>query len=225
MPSEGLLLPQNDPFDVVHDGAALWALFKGLLVRLQPVPGEGRFRAAETVDVQGNSLSWDGTRQAYWVVEGAPWLVINTIDLVGRDGQLIAGYSLPKTFAGWARYVAWDGAHLWVTSNDGPLYKLLPDGDGGELTLVDSYALSTSRYGLQSATGLAWDGAALWILVGDLLVRLDGTAQPECNVELPAGYPQPNWAGWRGVAWDGQSLWVGHSGVNRLHRVDPAACK
>ena len=108
-------------------------------------------------------------------------------------------------------------------SGDGPLWNpKAPVGDSGELEEIDSYAPRVDRYGPDEASGLTWDGNKLWLLVGDLLSKLDGAAQPICRIELSS---VSSWGSWRGLAWDGQFLWVADMESNRVYRVDAAACR
>jgi len=227
MPVQEYALPLTEPFDLVHDGSDLYALFQYRLVKLELLEAEGRFRAAEQQPdfSPANSLAWDVSRGEYWAVRGAPWWVGEEIDLIDRSGNRTATFTVPQTFVGYPRFIAWDGECLWVTSNEGPLYKVQPAGASGELRVIDSYAPSTGRFPNREATGLTWDGNHLWLLVDDILSRLNEVAQPICKIELSSGYPQPSWGGWLGLAWDGQFLWVAHEGANKVYRVDPAACR
>ncbi len=221
-------LPLSEPFDVVYDGSDLYALFLPYrLVKLELVEAEKRFRAAEQQPdfTPAISLAWDASRGEYWAVRDAPGWVGKEIDLIDRAGNRTATFTVPQTFVGYPKFIAWDGEYLWVTSNEGPLYKVQLAGASGELRIIDSYAPSTGRFPNRTATGLTWDGNHLWLLVDDILSKLNQVAQPICRIELPSGYLQPSWSGWRGLAWDGQFLWVAHSETNKVYRVDPAACQ
>jgi hypothetical protein len=226
MSIQGYSLPQGEPWDITYDGSSLQVLYEDRLVNLELIETEERFRASEQTNFAlANSLAWDASREKYWIVRGAPYFAGEEIDLVDTAGEMISTYTVPKTFVDYPRYLAWDDENLWATTDNGTLYKLQPVGDGGELKVIDSYALALNRYGLTGATGLTWDGNSLWILVGDILSRLDHAAQSVCIVELPSDYPQPSWYGWRGIAWDGQFLWVTHNKTNKVYRVDPALCE
>lgn len=220
---QGYALPLSEPFDVVFDGSDLHVLFESRLVKLELVDAEGRFRAVEHMLCPAtNSMTWDASRGQYWAVCGGPRWVGEEIDLIDQAGNRTVTFTVPQTFVGSPRFVAWDGEHLWATSSEGPLYKLRPVGDGGELEEIDSYAPGVNRYGLEKASGVAWDGNNLWLLVGDLLSELDGAGQPICGIQLPS---VPTWFGWQGLAWDGQFLWVAHMDASKVYRVDPAKCR
>ena len=219
-------LPLTEPRDIVYDGSALHVLFESRLVKLELVEGEGRFRAVEHQDFPwANSLAWDASRSAYWAVGGAPWSVREEIDLIDQGDNRTATFTVPQTFVGFPRFIVWDGESLLVTSSEGPLYKLQPVGDSGELREIDSYAPGIDRYGIDEASGLTWDGDHLWLLVGDVVSKLNQAAQPICEIGLPFGLPQPSWWGWRGLAWDGQFLWAAHQETSRVYRIDPNACR
>lgn len=226
MPVQKYTLPLTGPQDIAYDGSALRVLFESRLVKLELVEGEGRFRAVEHQDFPpANSLAWDASRGAYWAVCGAPRRVREEIDLIDQGGNKAASFTIPQTFVGRPRFIAWDGEYLWVTSNDGPLYKLQPVGDSGELREIDSYAPGIDRHGRDEASGLTWDGNHLWLLVGDVVSKLNQAAQSICRIELPFGFPQPSWWGWRGLDWDGQFLWVAHQETSKVYRVDPYTCR
>lgn len=230
MAVQAYALPLNEPWDITYDGSELWVLFDRLLVRLELVEAEGRFRAAQQQDfpiVKG--LTWDASRGEYWTVRGVQWAQDKYIDLVDRAGNTAATFTVPQAFAGAPVHVAWDGENLWVTSRvtssggSGALYKLQPLGEGGALGVIDSYAQPIGRFPNREASGMTWDGSQLWLLVDDFLVKLNQAAQPVCRIELSD--PDASWWGWQGVAWDGQFLWVTHEEASRAYRVDPAACR
>ena len=231
LPIVGYSLPRNQPQDVTYDGSTLWALFKDSLVRLETVESEKRFRGAETVVlyedeltyVSGNSLAWDESRQKFWVVRDAPGGLGGGIDLIDHSGHTSNRYGVPEALVGTPRFVAWDGESLWITSDDGSIYKL--EAREGHLAIVDSYASAIRVSGLNVASGLAWDGKALWILVGDVLAKLDRVGQPRCKIYLGQSGAPVSWYGWRGLAADGRFLWVATSEENKVYRFDPAACQ
>lgn len=228
MPVQAYGLPLNEPRDIIYDGSELWGLFDRLLVRLELVEAEGRFRAAQQqVFPIVNSLAWDASRGEYWTVPGTPNGVgadDEHIDLVDRTGNTAATFTVPQAFVGFPRHVAWDGANLWLTSSGGTLYRLQPLGQGGELEVIDSYAQPSGIFNSPSS-GLTWDGSHLWLLVDNVLVKLNQAAQPVCRIDSLPNDNQRLWWGWRGVAWDGQSLWVAHENTNQVYRVDPAECR
>lgn len=233
MPVQAYGLPFNEPRDIIYDGSELWMLFDGLLVRLELMEAEGRFRAAQQQAFPiVNSLAWDASRGEYWTVRGTSYSVDEHIDLVDRAGNTAATFTVPQAFVGFPRYVAWDGENLWVTSvaegwvtsNAGSLYRLQPLGEGGEFEVIDSYAQPSGIF-TSPSSGLTWDGSHLWLLVDNVLVKLDQAAQPVCRIESLPNDDQRLWWGWRGVAWDGQSLWVAHEDTNQVYRVDPGECR
>ncbi len=229
IPAQAYGLPFNEPLDIASDGSELWGLFDRLLVRLELVESEERFRAAQQQDFpMAISLAWDASRGGYWTVRGT--LAGGTgdneyIDLVDRQGNTTTTFAISETLDGFPRYVAWDGENLWLTASGGTLYRFRPVGEG-KLALLDSYAQPIGRYANTEASGLTWDGSHLWLLADDVLIKLNQAAQPVCRIDpLQAESPQAYWWGWRGVAWDGRSLWVAHEEVSQAYRVDPAACK
>jgi hypothetical protein len=232
MPMQAYGLPFNEPLDIIYDGSELWMLFDGLLVRLELVEAEGRFRAAQQqVFPVVNSLAWDASRGEYWTVH-SDWEEVD-IDLVDRDGNTTATFAVPQTFIGFPRHVAWDGENLWVTSvagssaqgsSAGSLYKLQPSGEGGELVVIDSYAQPKGIFN-SASSGLTWDGSHLWLLVDNVLVKLDQAAQPVCRIDSLPDDSQRLWWKWRGVAWDGQFLWVSSASANQAYPVDPTECR
>ena len=165
LPVEEYALPLGEPWDVDYDGSDLWVLFHSLLVRTELVEAEGRFRVAEQKDFpRANSLDWDASRGQYWAVSGAAWSVGEEIDLIDAGGNKTATFTVPQTFVGSPRCVAWDGEYLHVTSDSGSLFKLQPAGDSPELGFIDSYAPSIGG----EVEGVTWDGAHLWLLDGDI---------------------------------------------------------
>jgi hypothetical protein len=227
LPAYGL--PFNKPLDFAFDGSELIGLFDRLLVKLERVESEKRFRAAQQQEFpEAISLAWDASRGGYWVVAGTQYSAgadSHGIDLVDNKGNKTATFAIPETFDGSPRNVAWDGESLWLTSSGGTMYRFQPVGLR-ELALIDTFAQPIGKFPDTEASGLTWDGSHLWLLVDDVLIELDEAAQPVCRIDpLRSESQQAYWWGWRGVAWDGGSLWVGHEEVSQVYRVDPAACK
>jgi serine/threonine protein kinase len=221
LPVQAYVLPDDQPYDVAYDGSVLWVLYYGDLVRLEPVESEGRFREAERIPLDASSLTWAGSPGKFWMILGWPFSGTPKLALVDREGNATAEYTFPKAVDGWPRTLAWDGEFAWVTLG-GRLLKLRPAGDGGELAMVDSYALDVGLVDTVEE-GLAWDGEALWVLVWDQLARLDQSAQPTCMLQLPSTFER--YHQYRGLAWDGEFLWVADFETGKLYRADPAACQ
>jgi hypothetical protein len=226
-PIQRYRLPFSEPQDVVSNAEGLWVLFASRLVKLELVEGENRFRAVEQIEFPGvQSLDWDIARGQYWAICGSPYVYEDCqeeIELINQDGNVTATFTTSQTFDGSPTHLAWDGEYLWLTSLNGTLYKLQPTLGTKELKLVDSFGLSL-QWGGKGLYGLAWDGTALWLLDGDILTKLDSSAQPVCRITMPSTMDTLWWQ-YLGITWDGQFLWVIHTGTNNVYRVDPALCE
>jgi hypothetical protein len=218
---QAYVLPDNQPHDVAWDGSALWVLYFGDLVRLEPVESETRVREAERLPLDASNLSGAGSPGRFWAIRGSP--TDGTLRLVRVDvgSGTTVEYPFPEAFEGHPGSVAWDGEFIWVTTG-GRLFKLRPANDGGELEMVDSYALDAGQVETPE-TGLTWDGEALWVLVWDQLARLDRSAQPVCTLQLSSSFQEYHL--FSGLAWDGRFLWATDFHTGKIYRADPAACR
>jgi hypothetical protein len=214
-------LPFSKPEDIVSTSDGLWVLYGSRLVKLELVEEDKRFRAEKQIEFpEIKSLDWDSTTGQYWAICG-PESCQGEIELIDQDGNLAATFTTPQTLEGNPIQIAWDGEYVWLTTQNGNLYKLQASPGTNELKLVDSFGLSL-HWGLE-LHGLAWDGTAFWILDGDYLVKLDRSAQPVCEIQFP-GTSGISWWEYLGITWDGHFLWVTHTGTSTIYRVDPALC-
>jgi hypothetical protein len=210
-------MPLSGGVYLVFD-TSLRVLYGDRLVKLDLIEYESRFKASDSIPLEGRSIAWDVVRGQYWVVRddaGRCELVLTDL-----SGNATAMYSLPEDLQ-CLEWIAWDGDYLFGASGQN-IYKLQPPSAGGTLQLVDSYAPAVHRFPSISITGLAWDGEYLWVLADDALARLDKGGRPACGLEMYGG---PHWWGYEGLAWDGRWLWVAYPDANTVYRVDPSACR
>jgi len=213
-------LPFSKPQDIVSTRDGLWVLYEARLVKLELVEEDKRFRAEKQIEFPAiQSLDWDSSTGQYWAICGS-YSCQGEIERIDQDGNLAATFTTPQTLDGNPIQIAWDGEYVWLTTQNGNLYKLQASPGTNELKLVDSFGLSLHWSG--ELHGLAWDGTAFWVLDGDYLVKLDRSAQPVCEIQFPG--TGISWWEYLGITWDGHFLWVTHTGTSTIYRVDPALC-
>jgi len=213
------VLPKGQPIDVAWDGEALWVLYYDDFIRLEPVAGEQRFRAAAKAGLRASLITGTGSPGQFWVISGSPADGTLRLARLDQDGNPSAEYTFPAAFDEYAYALAWDGENVWAIGG-GNLFKFRPPTGGGELVLLDSYAEAPLHS--RVADGLAWDGQSLWLSADEKILRLDRLGQPVCTVSLPPSWQQ--YHQWAGLTWDGQFLWAGDYQTGKLYRVDAAAC-
>jgi YVTN family beta-propeller protein len=103
--------------------------------------------------------------------------------------------------------VAFDGAHIWVTSGSNSVSKINPATN----TVTATVPVGSSPF------GVAFDGAHIWVtsMGSDTVSKID-PATTAVTATVPVGsFP-------RGVAFDGTSLWVTNSGSDSVSKINPA---
>jgi hypothetical protein len=133
------------------DGTSLWGSWWEEVVQIDPDTGQiiSKFSA----DLDGRSLSWDGS--FLWVADRE-----GNLSVYDLNGQRQRHLAVPVF--GVLSGITWANGELWVLDEFGTLTRFDQD-----LLEIDSFSLSAecgiSSFHQQMALGLYWDGASLWV--------------------------------------------------------------
>ncbi|MFO0417114.1 MAG: BspA family leucine-rich repeat surface protein, partial [Pseudomonadota bacterium] len=135
-------------FSMTFDGAYVWAASDGAaakLVRFDPATAQ-----IDVYDLTGATGGWSivSVGEFIYGVSGTGLFRFNKASLT-TDTVTITG-------ASGAKGIAFDGANLWVTTDQNPMRLIKVDPN------VLTYEVMTMPSGIRSSEGLAFDGTHLW---------------------------------------------------------------
>ncbi|MHC4638639.1 MAG: lamin tail domain-containing protein, partial [Planctomycetota bacterium] len=184
------------------DGAAIWVseAFVTDLWEINPSDGSVISQYNNPVD-NARGLAFDGTN--LWVAQwspGPPYSIYKLDNSLSVDLKLeVATSSAPEG-------LTWADGFLWLTTHDGPIYKIDP-GNGQILKTVNPIPGEEPH-------GAAWDGQNLWIHTqgSDKIYKMSTDGLILEKYDSPVDWGQ------QGLTWDGTYLWA-TGGTNILYKL------
>jgi hypothetical protein len=195
-------LPTHYAHGLAWDGHVIWVseAFATDLWEINPSNGSIINRYTNPV-VDARDLAFDGTN--LWVVQ---WSSGPPYHIYKLDASLLVELTLEVATSSAPEGLTWADGFLWLTTHDGPIYKVDP-ADGSIISTIGSIAAGEPH-------GAAWDGEHLWIGM-QLTAKIHEITTGGSILET---YDSPVGPMQQGLTWDGTYLWA-TGGTNILYKL------